>query len=240
MAKKSLMQQIVFIIALAAILFLPGQQSVQAQSTSNSLNLPPGVYTGWVFFSARLYSEMTVSGMQGWVAEYWQAHGDLKAKINKQGPAEISIVVPTEITLSDYVTIKGQGTCTATTSAVGETSYTGNTPLTDSFLIPISLLPELGLSTITSESYGSMPKCENAAAANGNAMWKGMKATTSLINSLQFQVGNQTKIGANGTCTILGWEGTTPVPGGQGTRTLETCNWVIYWVPQSGSQEGWK
>jgi len=110
----------------------------------------------------------------------------------------------------------------------------------DSFQIPISLLPELGLSTTTSESYGSLAGCEKAADSNGNAMWKAMKETTSLINSLQFQVENQTKIGANGNCTVPGWEGTTAVPGGQGTRTLETCNWVVYWVPQSGSQEGWK
>jgi len=234
------MKRIVLLFALAAILFLPGQQSVQAQSTSSSLNLPPGVYSGWVFFSARMITEVTISGLPAWVAEYWQAHGDLTAKTNEQVPAEISIVVPVEITLSDYVTIKGQGTCTATTSAVGETSYTGNATLTDSFLIPISLLPELGLSTISSESYGSAPKCENAAAFNGDAMWIAMKSTTSGINSLQFQIGNQTKIGANGTCTIPGWERTRPVLNGQESRTLETCDWVIYWVPQPGGQEGWK
>jgi len=240
------MKRIGLLFALAVILFLPPQHPVLAQTTSKPVDLPPGVYTGWVFFSARLYSEMNAASlMHAWVIEYWQSHGDLRVSVDEQGSAQTSLVVPVEITLSDYVTINmPTGNCTASTGSVGETSYTGPSsgsgPLMDSFLIPISLLPELGLSITTSESYGSLPGCEKAADANGNAMWKAMKETTSLLDSLQFQVENQTKIGANGNCTVPGWEGTTSLPGGQGTRTLETCNWVVYGVPQSGSQEGWK
>jgi len=240
------MKRIVLLLALVVILFLPPQPLVLAQTTSKPVSLPPGVYTGWIFFSARLYSEINAASMmQAWVIEYWQSHGDLKVKVDEQGKAEISIVVPVEITLSDYVTITmPTGNCSASTGSVGITSYTGPSngtgPLMNSFLIPISLLPELGLSTTTSESYGSLPGCENAADLNGNAMWKAMKESTSVINSLQFQVENETNIGANGNCTIPNWEGTTPLPGGQGTRTLETCNWVVYWVPPSTSQEGWQ
>jgi hypothetical protein len=239
------MKHIFLIIIMVAILFSPVKQSVQAQIDAKPVKLRPGVYTGWVFFSARLNSEINVANMHGWGVEYWQSHGEMKIDVDEQGLARTSIVVPVEITLSDYVSIKtSQGDCTASTGSVGTTSYTQpaskSQPLSESFTIPIQLLPELGLSTTTSESYGSMKGCENAAAANGNAMWKAMKATTSLINSLQFQVENQTKMGVNGTCTVPGWEGTTPIVGGQGVRTLEDCKWVVYWVPQSKPQEGWQ
>jgi hypothetical protein len=212
-----------------------------------SAPLAPGFYTGWVFFSARLNSEMNPQGMTGWVAEYWQAHGDLMIKVDDKGMGGVSIVLPVEITLSDYVTIhSSKGDCTASTGAVGQTNYVhlrnpGSPGLMgDSFETPVSLLPELGLSTITSQSFGSLTGCEKAADANGNAMWKAMKETTSQITALQFNVEGRSNISAGGSCTIPGWEKTTPVPGGQGVRTLETCRWHVFLVPPFTKQEGWK
>jgi hypothetical protein len=231
------------------LILLPGILSVGTHSAQASSDWDPGFYTGWVAFTARVDSTINVSdqgsGMDAFVIEKFEGKGQLMIKIDEQGMGGISIVLPTSINLLDYGKISmPNGSCTFSSSIVGQTNYVhlrgASSDMSGTLSVPINLVAGLWHKSTHASSFGELKGCDQAGSKNLEAMKIAMKATTSQIQSMQFQTTYNTDSSVGGTCTIPGWAKTTPVTGGQGVRSLPKCYWRVFKSSQPNQQKGWK
>lgn len=213
----------------------------------------PGFYTGWISFSARIDTtakwEAGGGSLDAFVIEKYEGRGQLMLKIDAQGAGGASIVLPTSINLLDYgkMTLPN-GTCTFSSSILSQTNYVhlkgAAAAMSGTFQVPINLVAGISYKSTHGASFGELKGCDQAGTKNLEAMKIAMHQTTAQIQAMQFQAGDSynTADSIGGTCTIPGWEKTTPIPGatGQGVRSLPSCNWRLFKTGQPNQQKGWK
>jgi hypothetical protein len=204
----------------------------------------PGFYSGWVSFNARIDSNVSLGSVGGFVIEQYSGRGQLMVKVNDLGQGGASIVLPVGITILDYGTIKGNGDCTFSSTAVAQTNYVRLrnevTDISETIQIPISLSPGIRFQKTNSASFGSLQGCDQAGGKNLEAMKKAMRVTTGEMQQMTFTVGFNSGASAGGTCTIVGWEKTTAIPHGQGIRSLPSCKWRVFKVMTPNQGGEWK
>jgi hypothetical protein len=240
---RSLTRVIMVMLLLMLALSLSALPPVQAAGAWD-----PGFYTGWISFSARIDSTIHAGSlMDAFVIEKYEGRGQVMIKIDDHGMGGASIVVPTAIDLLDYgkITIS-KGSCTFSSSIVAQSNYVHlrntSADLLDTFQVPLNLLAGLRHKSTHAASFGELQGCDKAGESNLRAMKTAMRATTSQIQALSFTVKYNTGASAGGSCSIPGWEKTTPIPNanGQGVRSLPRCNWRVFKTNPPQQQKGWK
>lgn len=222
-------------------------------STADSAAWSPGFYTGWISFSARIDTTFNWapqgSSLDGFVIEKYEGKGQLMVKIDAQGAGGASIVLPTSIDLLDYAKATlPNGTCTVSSSILAQTNYVhfrgAGAAMGGTFQVPVNLVAGIWYKSTHGSSFGELKGCDQGGSKNLESMKIAMHVTTSAIQAMQFQVSDNynTSASIGGTCTIPGWEKTTPIPNGtgQGVRSLPACNWRVFKSGQPNQQKGWK
>jgi hypothetical protein len=207
----------------------------------------PGFYAGWVSLSARLDTNTQAGSqmqLEFFVIEKYEGRGQLMVKVDDQGTGGASIVLPVGITLLDYGKItSSKGSCAFSSSIVGQTNYVrlrkDATDVSTAFQVPISLAPSIRFKSTNAASTGELKGCEQAAPGNLRAMKTAMRVTTAEMQQLNFQVGYNDGASIGGSCSIEGWEKTTPVYNGQGVRSLGQCTWRVFKVVEPNQSAEW-
>ena len=206
----------------------------------------PGFYAGWISFSARLDTDAKWPAMDAFIIEKYQGRGQLMVKVDDQGQGGASIVLPVNITILDYGYIHtSNGNCTFSSHAVAQTNYVHlrneMVDVSEGFQSPVALSPGIRFNKTHSASFGSLQGCDQAGAANLQAMQKAMKVTTAEMRQLKFTVTYHDKQSIGGTCTVVGWEKTSPIPNGegQGVRSLQRCTWRVFKSMTPNQQAEW-
>ena len=213
----------------------------------------PGFYTGWVSFSARIDTNAKWGGgdgsLEGFVIEKYEGKGQLMLKIDAQGAGGASIVLPTSIDLLDYAkATTPDGSCTVSSSILAQTNYVhfkgAAAAVGGTFQVPINLVAGISYKSQHGSAFGELKICDNAGSKNLESMKIAMRKSTGAIQTMEFTAGDSynTTDSIGGTCTIPGWEKTTPIPGGegQGVRSLPSCNWRLFKSGPPNQQKGWK
>lgn len=207
----------------------------------------PGFYSGWIKMQARIDTDAKWSNMDAFVIEKFFGRGQLMVKVDDQGLGGASLVLPVRIEILGYGRIShSQGSCTFSSSAVGLTNYVRlrheNGELSQVFQTPLALADGIRFSKTNASSFGELRGCEQAGAGNLKGMQKAMKVTTAEMREMVFTVKSMDEQSISGTCSIPGWEKTTPIPNGsgQGIRSLPHCTWRVFKLMTPNQEAEWK
>jgi hypothetical protein len=229
------------LLCLALLLTPSGSGSAQAGA-----NWLPGFYTGWISFAARIDTNAKWPSLSGFVIEKFNGRGQLMVKINQQGSGGATIVLPVDIKILDYGSIESaNGNCTFSSYAIAQTNYVRlrneMTDVSTAFEVPISLSPGIRFNATNASSFGSLKGCDQAGAGNLRAMKTAMRVTTAEMKVLEFTVKSSDEQSVSGTCSIKGWEKTTPISNGegQGVRSLPRCTWRVFKMIAPNQKAEW-
>lgn len=187
------------------------------------------------------------ANLTAFVIEKYEGRGQLMVKVDDQGEGGASIVIPITIDLLDYGKMTfPNGNCTFSSSIVAASDYVhlrgAGAAMGDAFDVPLNLVSGIRYKSTHGSSFGELKGCDQAGSKNLGAMKIAMRATTSQIQLLQFQVKYNTGSSVGGSCKIAGWEKTTPIPNGtgQGVCSLGQCTWRLFKAGQPSQQKGWQ
>ena len=227
------------ILAPLMILLLAGQPgAATAQPASQSGGWEPGNYSGWVFFSAKLYKTDKVDYPGGSLKQdtlvYWQFHGDLDVRIAADGNGAADVGGAMEVTATEYGAVNipqwpcsGWSVSTRSDDVIPpivKLVMTG--PLGDTFEDGITFEPKPAAPN--KNFQGDCGSMEPYALFINDTV----KNTSSFLKTVRFSVGYRQPLTVGGTCEIPDWDLEMGTPlGGMIQRELETCEWRVFLEP---------
>ena len=240
--KERMTKHITRLVLLTISLSLLFAQSGTAPAQANAA-WTPGFYTGWVSFFARIDTQAQSKNMDIFLIEKFNGRGQLMLKIDDQNQAFATLVLPTDIQILDYAAINtSNGNCTFSSYAIAQTNYVRlHTPVdvNAAFQVPIALASAIRFNKTNAASFGNLPGCGGAGDKNLEAMQKAMQVTTAEMQQMQFTVQFNDSQSIGGSCSIINWEKTTPISGGQGIRSLPRCAWRVFKVAATNGTAEW-